>query len=77
MTCYVNLPHILVRISLARDRYHEAEKELIQIAGPGAAGPMRQGSWSELTWGFVRREDADLFKVNAENIPGVLAVQMT
>ncbi len=70
------IQHIQVKVSLARDRRREAEKELIHLAGPNAYGPGRQGTWSDLTWDFVRREDADLFMVNAQTVPGVLSAQM-
>lgn len=74
---YVQTGHVLVRIHLLRDRYHEAEKELIQIAGGSGNGPIHQGSWSDLTWDFIRREDADLFVANARNVPGVVTVEIS
>jgi hypothetical protein len=61
----------IVRVLFSHDRAREAERELTELAG---AKPYSQGTSPELLWDFADLARAQIFKIQAENTPGVLKI---
>jgi hypothetical protein len=60
-----------VRVLFSHDRAIEAEHELTELV---AQRPYRQGTAPERLWDFRDLEQAQRFRVNAENTTGVAKV---
>jgi len=65
---------VIVRVWFSHDRAQEAERELADLAGQR---PYRQGTSCELLWDFSNLEQAQMFKVQADNTPGVKRIEIS
>jgi hypothetical protein len=63
---------VIVRVLFGHDRAREAERELVELAG--GQKPYRQGTAPELLWDFADLEQAQFFRIAAENTPGVVRI---